>query len=113
TSTVYFFFQAEDGIRGKLVTGVQTCALPIWELFSLGEARVGAAAPHVGPAAVREVDEREEFPQRPAFHRLADPGQVAVLEQLGEIGRASCRERVWVGGGAVSVERMGGDRRMR
>src|SRR2546423_14742545 len=26
------FFQAEDGIRGKLVTGVQTCALPIWFL---------------------------------------------------------------------------------
>src|SRR5205823_6698256 len=25
-----FFFQAEDGIRGKLVTGVQTCALPIY-----------------------------------------------------------------------------------
>src|SRR5687767_5773137 len=25
-----FFFQAEDGIRAKLVTGVQTCALPIW-----------------------------------------------------------------------------------
>src|SRR5205823_11450631 len=24
------FFQAEDGIRDKLVTGVQTCALPIW-----------------------------------------------------------------------------------
>src|SRR5687767_2133207 len=26
----YFFFQAEDGIRDKLVTGVQTCALPIF-----------------------------------------------------------------------------------
>src|SRR5687767_8136608 len=26
---VIFFFQAEDGIRDKLVTGVQTCALPI------------------------------------------------------------------------------------
>src|SRR5271167_3076833 len=25
-----FFFQAEDGIRGRNVTGVQTCALPIW-----------------------------------------------------------------------------------
>src|SRR5207253_6792907 len=25
-----FFFQAEDGIRGGHVTGVQTCALPIW-----------------------------------------------------------------------------------
>ena len=27
--TVKLFFQAEDGIRDKLVTGVQTCALPI------------------------------------------------------------------------------------
>src|SRR5687767_15498889 len=26
---VFFFFQAEDGIRDKLVTGLQTCALPI------------------------------------------------------------------------------------
>src|SRR5256885_2853754 len=26
---VYFFFQAEDGIRDYKVTGVQTCALPI------------------------------------------------------------------------------------
>src|SRR5207247_6836749 len=26
----YFFFQAEDGIRDPLVTGVQTCALPIF-----------------------------------------------------------------------------------
>src|SRR5438105_10026443 len=25
----FFFFQAEDGIRDPLVTGVQTCALPI------------------------------------------------------------------------------------
>src|SRR3989449_7994672 len=28
---VFFFFQAEDGIRDVAVTGVQTCALPIWE----------------------------------------------------------------------------------
>src|SRR5205823_10118395 len=33
----FFFFQAEDGIRDKLVTGVQTCALPI---FGLGRAQV-------------------------------------------------------------------------
>src|SRR5437667_2898057 len=26
---VFFFFQAEDGIRDRDVTGVQTCALPI------------------------------------------------------------------------------------
>src|SRR2546426_6131724 len=27
---LFFFFQAEDGIRDYKVTGVQTCALPIW-----------------------------------------------------------------------------------
>src|SRR5690348_17604675 len=27
----FFFFQAEDGIRDGRVTGVQTCALPIWQ----------------------------------------------------------------------------------
>src|SRR2546426_10932977 len=29
----FFFFQAEDGIRDYKVTGVQTCALPIWLLI--------------------------------------------------------------------------------
>src|SRR2546429_1369188 len=29
---IFFFFQAEDGIRDVAVTGVQTCALPIWML---------------------------------------------------------------------------------
>src|SRR5256885_9973072 len=29
----YFFFQAEDGIRDYKVTGVQTCALPIFQRF--------------------------------------------------------------------------------
>src|SRR2546430_14107767 len=31
---VIFFFQAEDGIRDLTVTGVQTCALPIWDIES-------------------------------------------------------------------------------
>src|SRR2546430_10054153 len=29
-AVLLFFFQAEDGIRDLTVTGVQTCALPIW-----------------------------------------------------------------------------------
>src|SRR5262249_58555412 len=29
-TSCFFFFQAEDGIRDWSVTGVQTCALPIW-----------------------------------------------------------------------------------
>src|SRR5256712_8830585 len=28
---LFFFFQAEDGIRDLIVTGVQTCALPIFD----------------------------------------------------------------------------------
>src|SRR3990167_6759643 len=31
------FFQAEDGIRDLTVTGVQTCALPIWSVLGWGD----------------------------------------------------------------------------
>src|SRR5699024_23791 len=33
-----FFFQAEDGIRDRHVTGVQTCALPISSALAAGDA---------------------------------------------------------------------------
>src|SRR2546430_12173610 len=42
----FFFFQAEDGIRDLTVTGVQTCALPIF----------GAEAAQHGAADQRGVD---------------------------------------------------------
>src|SRR5947208_11267113 len=58
----FFFFQAEDGIRDDLVTGVQTCALPISELGpatlnfdwlsregSEHERRDHTVGPHTGP----------------------------------------------------------------
>src|SRR5256885_5779000 len=35
-----FFLQAEDGIRDYKVTGVQTCALPIFSRFGIGSKRV-------------------------------------------------------------------------
>ena len=47
----FFFFQAEDGIRVLIVTGVQTCALPI----------LGAA-----PGADANAQVREDFVQRGA-----------------------------------------------
>src|SRR5437764_9828542 len=44
-SVFFFFFQAEDGIRDTSVTGVQTCALPIWkELVARSLHRLSAAA---------------------------------------------------------------------
>src|SRR5699024_11911294 len=36
---LYFFFQAEDGIRDRNVTGVQTCALPISPVLSATRTR--------------------------------------------------------------------------
>src|SRR5437867_9963762 len=40
----FFFFQAEDGIRDRTVTGVQTCALPIFYLVILGIYKVAGVA---------------------------------------------------------------------
>src|SRR5256885_2968471 len=37
-----FFFQAEDGIRDYKVTGVQTCALPIWKTSGSSQSSVTA-----------------------------------------------------------------------
>src|SRR2546425_3635744 len=47
SSFFFFFFQAEDGIRDKLVTGVQTCALPIYDRLP------GRRHPPVGPGRAR------------------------------------------------------------
>src|SRR5207244_5908962 len=47
----FFFFQAEDGIRDDLVTGVQTCALPICTLtgdYNLGRVHALARAAYYG-----------------------------------------------------------------
>src|SRR2546425_73126 len=45
----FFFFQAEDGIRDKLVTGVQTCALPISKMVDAGTAMVTASTATSAP----------------------------------------------------------------
>src|SRR6266700_4944882 len=42
---LFFFFQAEDGIRDFHVTGVKTCALPIW-VQSRVECRCAAPVRH-------------------------------------------------------------------
>src|SRR5205823_7776884 len=61
-----FFFQAEDGIRDKLVTGVQTCALPIldpsWD--RRGNAPRSRAIPLGNRSSARQRDrDRDSFPR--------------------------------------------------
>src|SRR5206468_7586392 len=43
----FFFFQAEDGIRDLIVTGVQTCALPIFDEHKSLYARAGLPEPRL------------------------------------------------------------------
>src|SRR5206468_7423747 len=43
-----FFFQAEDGIRDLIVTGVQTCALPILLVFSWDPIPAGLPVAGIG-----------------------------------------------------------------
>src|SRR2546426_11114507 len=45
----FFFFQAEDGIRDYKVTGVQTCALPIWSRAVRFEKAASCARKWDGP----------------------------------------------------------------
>src|SRR5690625_7269825 len=89
---MFFFFQAEDGIRDGHVTGVQTCALPICKVFPGKIERQ--------PARLKGeiVDEPPIEPPlkkfNSFFHQGAKIQKWAVAYQPEEIGRASCRERV-------------------
>src|SRR5438876_9994657 len=64
---LFFFFQAEDGIRDGRVTGVQTCALPIYP--AARHARADAAALRAGAPAPRADRAEQEVPR---LRRRAD-----------------------------------------
>src|SRR5690348_17944660 len=85
---LFFFLQAEDGIRDGRVTGVQTCALPIC-LATAGQGiKIGLiddgidqAHPYFNPSG---------FSYPAGFPK----GNTAYTTPKVKIGRASCRERV-------------------
>src|SRR5205085_4340785 len=57
-----FFFQAEDGIRDLTVTGVQTCALPIYgtALYNLGTALIRSGARGEGQRLMQQFQTLRE-----------------------------------------------------
>src|SRR5216683_569005 len=59
-SVNFFFFQAEDGIRDLIVTGVQTYALPISGSGRAAQAALGAAAACAGLSPARKRPRSEE-----------------------------------------------------
>ena len=74
---MFFFFQAEDGIRDVAVTGVQTCALPIL-CYHINNVTQEEWIKQVGEEIRKHTD-------RP-------------IKMRNKIGRASCRESVDLGG---------------
>src|SRR5688500_19754704 len=80
---IFFFFQAEDGIRDYKVTGVQTCALPISPSPAASRCATWTAARSWPPGRT--------------------PGRSAGWPGARKIGRASCRERVEISAVAVPL----------
>src|SRR6266536_5097520 len=71
---LFFFFQAEDGIRDPLVTGVQTCALPICYVPDMLERR----QPHRG-AHLQHLEQARDSGMLTLAAALADPVDGALL----------------------------------
>src|SRR5206468_9904218 len=92
---VLFFFQAEDGIRCLIVTGVQTCALPI-SRDAVANAR--GCGNQVEPELALQSLLHDFHVQQPK-----EAAAEAEAER-DEIGRASCRERWWEPVDAVCVQ---------
>src|SRR3712207_7380189 len=102
----YIFFQAEDGIRDIGVTGVQTCALPIYAQLPVGARGLADRLGREIGEADRDVHRGDD--QLDGLHEVPGVERAVGLEELHEvqrrqvaravveaqIGRASCRERV-------------------
>src|SRR5688572_32495732 len=93
----FFFFQAEDGIRDLTVTGVQTCALPIWRVQRVfppfgvqrdpeGARRRGSRSDGVRRYRRREAQARE--------HGSRDAHPIRERSEERRVGK-ECRSRWW------------------
>src|SRR6266498_4698959 len=92
---IFFFFQAEDGIRDADVTGVQTCALPI--LPATGSTAALPPAIGIVPAAAPAATDIPtghivKSPMVGTFYRSASPGAKPFVEigSQGKEGETVC-----------------------
>src|SRR5690606_39754023 len=94
----YFFIEAEAGIRVFHVTGVQTCALPIWviggpKFYERMEVRDALAYLKVTAQPDHDL----------AFERVINTPKRGLGDATVKIGRASSRERTSGGDGDTST----------
>src|SRR5207244_4873422 len=99
-----FFFQAEDGIRDDLVTGVQTCALPILAAaVARGRPHGEAGAEHDGRGDQETVKRDHTPPRRPPCP--APSGSGAPAGRRWRRGTAARRARSWGRGSSAPTRR--------
>src|SRR3712207_7074579 len=89
---VFFFFQAEDGIRDIGVTGVQTCALPIsWNggtaVVGTGEARLRPSRETGRQPTAQWPGSVEPYKRSP--HEVGESGARSEERRVGK----ECRSR--------------------
>src|SRR5256885_6583211 len=94
--SLFFFFQAEDGIRDYKVTGVQTCALPIyWTAGIVVDLRTtdcsGRTEIHDARAGAAELQVPAHHQQVHVLHVQADAAGLARSEER-RVGK-ECRSR--------------------
>src|SRR5699024_11230710 len=87
--TQFFFFQAEDGIRDRNVTGVQTCALPI--SIELPMPGLGQRTRLSGPSGMDPPELRGIGPLPPML------GAAEGIDPAAEVDRQSRSEERRVG----------------
>src|SRR5699024_11585397 len=93
-------FQAEDSIRDRNVTGVQTCALPISSRYvpptgsHIAAATAAVQPPIPNPTLRASAGAISSYAIRSEGTRNLRPLSSAIRNSpSSEIGRASCRER--------------------
>src|SRR2546422_8333179 len=84
---LFFFFQAEDGIRDVAVTGVQTCALPISTLVTHHVA-ITSTLPGSAATVAREASDTGP-PLRPEVWQAMSPSARSEERRVGK----ECRSR--------------------
>src|SRR5207247_4587171 len=91
-SVLFFFFQAEDVIRDPLVTGVQTCALPISETPIRPRSAWAYVSTAVSILVVRQIAAESAFRDAATLRAVLVPAVLRSEER--RVGK-ECRARWW------------------
>src|SRR5699024_5780046 len=89
---VFFFFQAEDGIRDRNVTGVQTCALPICCAYCLN--MHGEEARKAGVDQQR-IDVLAGWWEAPDLYTARERAALAFTEEVTNISEGGVSDETW------------------